>query len=47
MTKLLETAFQKLSTELNESEQDLLARVLLARVARVGWVEERNPAYSK
>lgn len=48
MTKLLETAFQKLSTELNESEQDLLARVLLEQdihiflATTVGFLDNYN-----
>ena len=48
MTKLLETAFQKLSTKLNESEQDLLARVLLKQdihiflTTTVGFLDNYN-----
>jgi hypothetical protein len=49
MTKLLETAFQKLSSELNESEQDLLAKVLSEQdvhiflATAVGFLNDYDP----
>ena len=35
MTQLLEQAFDKASTELSDAEQDLLARMLLDRLAEL------------